>query len=390
MGRQAEQERKMRVLYISEVQWLAQVSRKHLMVRRFPADWEVLFVSPINARRNENSFRLRTDAGPPRVHYTSLALPKPDSLLAPVRALTCALGIIGGHHLRGIVRSYRPDVVVCSFIWAASVVPYIRKLGIPVVYDCNDLHPEFYPSRPRKAREAFESLASQADEVVASSAYLRKACGRGIVIGNGVDLEMFAGRRPDPLPSPIARSALSGCEELVAYVGSIDARIDFDIISTVLERLAAHDRKTGLVCVGWILDVVRKRVEKLSAGFPDHVLFTGQKPYRELPGYLSHAAVGIAPFLVNERTEAINPNKLYMYSAMDMNVVSTPFSEEIRDLRESVFVAASPADFAGAVIEALGDDERRRAMRESIALGNSWDAKAKEFVRLLTDLVGKS
>jgi hypothetical protein len=64
----------MRVLYISEVQWLSQVSRKHQLVRRFPDNWDVLFLSPVNARAGENSFRERTDARHPRVRYASARL----------------------------------------------------------------------------------------------------------------------------------------------------------------------------------------------------------------------------------------------------------------------------------------------------------------------------
>ncbi len=52
----------MRVLYFSEIQWLSQVSRKHLIVRRFPGDWDVLFLSPFNLKADENSFRTRRDA----------------------------------------------------------------------------------------------------------------------------------------------------------------------------------------------------------------------------------------------------------------------------------------------------------------------------------------
>jgi hypothetical protein len=107
-------------------------------------------------------------------------------------------------------------------------------------------------------------------------------------------------------------------------------------------------------------------------------------PYEELPTYLSHAKVGIAPFVLSARTRAINPNKLYMYAAMEENTVSTPFSKEIEDLRELVYTASSPDEFARATMTALGDDARRRAVRERIAVPNGWDAKAQEFTQLLS------
>ncbi len=379
----------MKILYISEVQWRAQISRKHQLVCRFPRDWHVTFASPMNLTPGENSLRLRADPDRPNVQYVSLPLPKPDSLVAPLRALTGLLSAVGKRRIRKLVAATRPDVVVTSFIWAAPAVPFVKELGIPVVYDCNDLHPDFYPSRSDEAWKAFRSLVEAADEVVASSSQLLRTCGRGVLVGNGVDLDTFAGRSPGPLPAPIAESRLSDCDDLVAYVGSLDARIDFDIIEGVLEAFEQKGRRRGLVCVGWVLETLARRKAELEKRFPTTVLFTGRKPYEELPGYLSAASVGIAPFLVNERTEAVNPNKLYMYAAMDMNVVSTPFSDEIRALSDSIFIANGPDEFAGAVMEALGDDERRRAMRDSIALPNSWDHKAREFVRILSDLAGK-
>ncbi len=290
----------MRVLYISEVQWLSQASRKHHIVRRFPSDWDVMFLSPINAKRGENSFRLRTDPEYGHVRYASLALPKPDSTIAAVRALTGALSLAGMHALRSSISSFRPDVVVTSYIWSAPIVPHAHRLGAKVVYDCNDLHPDFYPSRADAAREAFRSLVVSADEIVASSERLREICGRGVVIGNGVDLTLFRRGTETARPEAIARSPLGRLSRLVAYVGSVDRRVDFGILTALVDSLADSD-DTGLVCIGRVYDAVRRNVEDLARRRSDRVLFTGLVPYEELPDYLTHASVGIAPFVLDER-----------------------------------------------------------------------------------------
>jgi hypothetical protein len=337
----------MRVLYISEVQWLSQVSRKHQFVRRFPDDWDVLFLSPVNARAGENSFRERTDARRPHVRYASLPLPKPDSNIAPVRALTGFLSNTGLRVLLSRVHSFGPDVVVCSYIWAAPVVARIKKLGIPVVYDCNDLHTEFYPACPDAAERIFRNLVAGATEVVSSSERLREVCGRGTVVGNGVDLEIFTGRPEGPLPALIAESPVGDCTQLVAYVGSVDDRIDFDVLEALAGALSDLQARTGVVCV------------------------------------LSHATVGIAPFVLDERTRAINPNKLYMYAAMEQNIVSTSFSADIREYKDLIFIADDPDSFARSVKEALGDEARRRAVRDRIAVPNSWGEKTRAFLEVL-------
>ena len=373
----------MRVLYISEVQWLSQVSRKHQFVRRFPNDWDVLFLSPVNARAGENSFRERTDARRTRVRYASLALPKPDSNLAPVRALTGVLSRTGLRALLSKVRSFKPDVVVCSYIWAAPIVPRIRELGIPVVYDCNDLHTEFYPACPDAAERVFRKLVANATEVVSSSERLREVCDRGTVVGNGVDLETFTGRREGPLPALIAESPVRDCTQLVAYVGSVDNRIDFGVLEALAGALPSLETRTGVVCIGRVFEGVREKAEALVGRYPDHIVFTGRVPYEELPAHLSHATVGIAPFVLNERTRAINPNKLYMYAAMEQNIVSTPFSTDIMEHKDLIFIAEDPSSFALAVKQALGDEERRRVVRDRIAVPNSWDQKTRAFLKVL-------
>ncbi|MFH1502422.1 MAG: glycosyltransferase [Candidatus Eisenbacteria bacterium] len=375
-----------RLLYVSEVQWLSQVSRKHLIIRRLPKDWDVLFVSPLNAVRSENSLRPRSDETYPNVRYASLPLPKPDSGIAFVRGLTRPLAAVGTRRLAWLARSFRPNVIVCSYLWAAPAVPAFRARGIPVVYDLNDLHPEFYPKRRREADEMFRSMLSSVDEVVSSSDYLRDVARRGVVIGNGVDLDAFAGRTVGPMPKLLADSPLSACEDLVAYVGSVDDRVDFGLLEAVGRRISEASRATGLVVIGRVFDSVAARVRALERSLGERVLFTGRVPYERLPELMSSAKVGIAPFVLSERTRAINPNKLYMYAAMDMNVVTTPFSSEVKRHRDVVFVASGRDEFAAAVDAALGDDDRRRAIRKSIALPNSWNRKANSFADLLSRL----
>jgi hypothetical protein len=72
-----------------------------------------------------------------------------------------------------------------------------------------------------------------------------------------------------------------------------------------------------------------------------------------------------------------------------MNIVSTPFSEEVRECEDLIFLAAEPATFARAVITALDDEERRAAVRAGIAEPNSWEQKASAFNELLVDLASR-
>lgn len=379
----------MRVLFISEVQWLSQPSRKHHIIRGLPEDCDVLFVSPINAGAGENSFLVRRDAQRPGVRYVSLPLPKPDSRFRAVRALSGLLSAAGRILLPAIARRFRADITVCSFIWAAPAVDSIRALGIPVVYDCNDLHPHDYPQCRARAEAAFRRLVESADEVVTPLSYLRDVCGRGRIIGNGTDLSVFTRRPQAAKPEALAQSNLGSKSELVVFVGSVDVKIDFEIVRHLLEELSRARRDAGLLVLGRVFSNVREKVDELVGRFGDRVFFRGRVPYASLADYLAYCRVGIMPYLMNARLRAANPSKLYMYAAMDLNTVSTPFSENVLEHEDLVYVATSPDDFAGAVMSALDDDERRLMVRERIATKNSWAKRANEFRELLTELVAR-
>lgn len=353
------------------------------MVRRFPDGWRTLFLSPANLKARENSFVTRTDGRSPGVRYASVPLPKPDSRSPVLRAATRPLSVLGGRDVLRRAAAFGPDVAVMSYIYGAPLVRTLQERGVPVVYDCNDLHTEFYPSRREEARAMFRMTVAEADEVVASSRLLSKECGRGVVIGNGVDLDTFVGRRETQLPEAVAGSPLGKLSRFVIYVGSVDERIDFDIVERTAGRLESERRNVGMVFVGRVFAPVGRLCETIQKRYPERVLFAGRAPYEELPGWLSNADVGIAPFVLNERTSAINPNKLYMYAAMEMNIVTTPFSRDVTDHGDTVFCADGPDAFAEAVLDALDDSERRSLVRERIALPNSWDERAREFTELL-------
>jgi len=370
-----------RILYVSEVQWLSQVSRKHQFVRRMPRNWDILFLAPVNARPGENSLITRLDAANPNVRFRSLLLPKPDAATPLARAVSQIGSGVGFAGLGRAMSGFRPDVLVTSYIWGVPALRRAKALGIPVVYDCNDLHPDFYPRHAVAAEHTFRQVIELAAEVVSSSQRLKDICGRGVVVGNGADLATFTGREQGAVPGPIADSPVAARSKLVTYVGSIDRRLDFGIIEAVAR--AGAEGNYGLVLVGRVYEEARADVESLKNRFPEHVLFTGLVSYDELPPYLSSARVGIVPFVLSDRTAAINPNKLYMYAAMDENIVSTPFSDDVTRYGDLVYIESGPNDFARAVNDALHNEERRVVMRERIAVANDWDAKAREFISVL-------
>jgi len=285
-----------------------------------------------------------------------------------------------------MARLERPDAVVCSYIWAAEAIEAIRAGGTPTIYDCNDYHPHDYPLRRSEADRAFRRLVDAVDEVVAPLSYLRDQCGRGVVIGNGTDLELFQRGPTGSRPQLLAGGPIGNRDELVVFVGAVDRKLDIGVVERLLETLSGSERDVGLLFLGRIFDETAGEVARLEKVFPDRVHFAGRVPYEALPDYLSCCRVGIMPYVMNPRLRAANPSKLYMYAAMDLNIVSTPFSENVLAQGDLVSVASDPSEFATAVIGALDDESRRGMVRREIAEPNSWDERAAEFVGVLQKL----
>ena len=123
----------------------------------------------------------------------------------------------------------------------------------------------------------------------------------------------------------------------------------------------------------------------------------GPKPFAELPAYVSHFAVGIIPFVVNDLTRAVNPIKLREMLAAGCRVVSTHLPEVdmvasalsgpvLPGSGKAVHVASSEEEFVEAVRLCLAHPPTVQ-QKTAISLGvwnETWEMKVKEIVGSLT------
>ena len=191
----------LKLIYLSELKWRYLRTRKQQMVRRFPAEWRVLFVEPYAVGR-ENRFRRQRDQ-----HVTYLTVPYfknfPQAGLQKlmrfklVRAAVILANLCWLWTVLQISGFRRPGALVVSNIYYAPVVRLLFR-QTPVIYDCNDDHLAF-PLTPSWARGYFLSLCRRADRIVCSSQALQKKIpavhqSKVSLIGNGVDTSLFAKR----------------------------------------------------------------------------------------------------------------------------------------------------------------------------------------------------
>jgi len=188
-------------------------------------------------------------------------------------------------------------------------------------------------------------------------------------IPNGVDFDRWQGRFdfPDDLknkPGPI-----------IGYVGVIQNRINIKLIKDIAEM----NPDKSFIFVG----MVWPEINKGEFAKNKNVYFLGQKPYSDLPRYMTHFHVGIIPHKVDPFTKSMNPLKLYEYLACGIPVVSTPvagmdmFPNEIK-------IASDSEYFSQQINEALEtDSEPLRLERKKAVKPHSWPARVEEMLKLI-------
>jgi Glycosyltransferase len=169
---------------------------------------------------------------------------------------------------------------------------------------------------------------------------------------------------------------------IIGYVGSIDKRLDYDLLEYLVKGLP--DKQ--FVFVGRV--TYEAGAQRLKQ-FPN-VEFTGAKKVHELPALIASFAVGIIPFLKNEFTAGIYPLKVNEYLAVGIPVVSTNFGF-LQDFSNIISIIDTYDGFLAAVLAACTSDKPAlRTQRLAFAEQNSWHKRVEELSDVINELENTS
>ena len=106
----------------------------------------------------------------------------------------------------------------------------------------------------------------------------------------------------------------------------------------------------------------------------------------EAADHLSLASVCIIPFVKNEFTKYIYPLKINEYLAMGKPVVTTNFAD-LSSFTSIASIAQSTEDFLKAISSELAQNtSKREAERLKFAAKNSWNHRATQLKKMISDL----
>jgi glycosyltransferase involved in cell wall biosynthesis len=297
-----------------------------------------------------------------------------------------------------IIREKGIDVVVAAHVLAGSAVIHAAKRHhVPVVFDLKDWFPDsaaaYFKNRfmqdlvRRSVWEITKQNLSRSDCITTvSPALVEKLKDLGFTAGlitNGVDTDLFK-----PMSGSDTRAGLGiGADEFViGFSGSVERWYAIDDMIRALPDLIRYRADTRLLIIGGSLFTdYRADLEKLAKdlGVSERVIFTGTKPYNELPGYIACMDVCTIPLSPPQWGEIALPNKFFEYSACGKPILMRPIPDVARIGGPNLFVYRTQEEYI-AQVQLLMKNSRTY----DINLENySWKEKARQFEVLLKNLV---
>jgi len=316
--------------------------------------------SPLIEKAGDNLFIVNLSGGNTHIDFTS-HLSKEN-----IEDLAYSLTIIKDHLLinSAIIKVDLP-------FWGNLAIKVKEEFGWKLVYDCMDLHSGFSDKRPSLEQEE-TSLLQISDIVLASShllyEYVKQFNKNAFLVPNGTDFEFFHQSYTNTANKDIHRYR----HPIVGYYGAISDWFDTQLVG----ELASDHPEWTFVLIG---DTHMADLNPLE-GLPNlHLL--GEKPYSQLPDYLTIFDVCIIPFKDIPLTNATNPVKLFEYLSAGKPVVSTRLNE-ISKYEEYVRLAKTKEEWEIAINKSLVEVKTPRLLKKrfDFAQQNTWEERAHKIM----------
>lgn len=377
----------MTLIILSDISWTGLHQRPHHVALALAKRWTVLWVEPM-------TFGHRIRWSPEQVEPNLFVVSLPEmpynarqKLVRTVTRVVSSVGIVrtlfAAIQRVLLRRAVRPlgmsgEPTGC-IVYAFTLIDALKNFRLSFVqFDYID-NVFGFTSFPDHVKEQWIRTLRRVDFVTVSSHSLAKQIApyrsSGVhYVGNGVEYRLFAPTRDYDRPLDLPRG-----KPIVGYIGAIYPWLDYQLLQNVCSEM----KNVNFVFIGPVHPGVSSGVKALKD--LANVYFLGVKPYHMVPAYLYHLDVGIIPFRKNELTAGVNPVKLYEYSASGKPSVVTDFSEDVVQVKDRVYVAATTEEFGSYIRKAL-DTAKDPIQIESLlsfARSHDWEKKTTAIIKLI-------
>jgi len=199
-----------------------------------------------------------------------------------------------------------------------------------------------------------------------SKSAINPAC---FLVQNGVDYELFTS----------AIKTEKTAQTIIGYIGSIDDRLDYDLLGKVAENHANAKIKL-------IGRITSSKANELAQKY-NNIVLTGAKQPMALAEELKEVDLGLIPFISDEFTQNIYPLKVNEYLAAGKAVVSSNFAP-LQEFAPYISIANNHTEFIKAIdFELAKNSPELAAARNQFAKQNSWQNRAEQFSNVIGDLL---
>ena len=203
------------------------------------------------------------------------------------------------------------------------------------------------------------------------------------LITNGVDTDIFK-----PLDGTPARKELGIDTDdfVIGFSGSIERWYALDEMIRALPALISYRHKTKLLIVGGSLFTEYQKdllalVQELRLS--EHVIFTGTKPYSELPKYISCMDACTIPLSPPQWGNIALPNKFFEYSACGKPIVMRPMPDVEKTGSPNLFIYRNQDEYIASIKQLMENPVTYSLDLEM----NSWKEKARQLETVLRSVI---
>jgi glycosyltransferase involved in cell wall biosynthesis len=266
------------------------------------------------------------------------------------------------HVFKKIISKEGIDNVVAAHVLAGTaVIGAAKKYNVPVIFDLKDWFPDsaaaYFKNRLVQSivrKSVWKITRKNLNEcnriTTVSPSLVEKLKGFGFssdLITNGVDINIF-----QPMDGRKTRRELGIGDEdfVIGFCGSVERWYAIDEMISALPELIQYRPKTKILVVGSslftdYLSALYKLAKDL--GVSDHVIFTGTKPYHELPGYIAVMDACTIPLSPPQWSNIALPNKFFEYSACGKPIVMRPIPDVEEIGGPNLFVYRTREEYVG-------------------------------------------
>ncbi len=298
------------------------------------------------------------------------------------------------HIFNKIIRETGIDVVVAAHVLAGTAVIHAAKKNeVPVVFDLKDWFPDsaaaYFKTRVvqetvRKSVWAItkRNLALSDKITTVSPSLVEKLQRYGFsadLITNGVDTNIF---KPMNGSEKRKELGLHTDDFIIGFCGSIERWYAIDEMIKALPELIRYHPSTKILVVGGSLFTnYESELKKLAASLnvSDQVIFTGTKPYAELPKYIASMDVCTIPLSPPQWGEIALPNKFFEYSACGKPILMRPIPDVSRIGGPNLSVYRTQEEYIEEIKKVINNPVNFSINLEEY----SWKEKSRQFETVL-------